>query len=67
VIGMSVADIAAAVGGDVVGGDPTIIVTGPVEYDSRLIAPGGLFVAFVGAKVDGHEFADAAVVAGAVA
>jgi UDP-N-acetylmuramoyl-tripeptide--D-alanyl-D-alanine ligase len=67
VIAMSVADIAAAVGGTVVGGGPTVEVTGPVEYDSRLLAPGGLFVAFAGAKADGHEFAGAAVAAGAVA
>jgi UDP-N-acetylmuramoyl-tripeptide--D-alanyl-D-alanine ligase len=67
VIVMSVADIAAAVGGSVVGGDPLVSVTGPVEYDSRLLSPGGLFVAFAGAKVDGHEFAGAAVAAGAVA
>jgi UDP-N-acetylmuramoyl-tripeptide--D-alanyl-D-alanine ligase len=64
---MSVAEIAAAVGGTVVGGDPAVRVIGPVEYDSRLLAPGGLFVAFAGATVDGHEFAGAAVAAGAVA
>jgi UDP-N-acetylmuramoyl-tripeptide--D-alanyl-D-alanine ligase len=43
------------------------VVTGPVEFDSRRAAPGGLFVAFPGARVDGHDFAVAAVAAGAVA
>jgi UDP-N-acetylmuramoyl-tripeptide--D-alanyl-D-alanine ligase len=42
-------------------------VTAPVEFDSRLAAPGGLFVAFPGAKVDGHDYAEKAVAGGAVA
>jgi len=42
-------------------------VTGSVEFDSRLITPGGLFVAFAGEQADGHEHAAAAVDAGAVA
>jgi UDP-N-acetylmuramoyl-tripeptide--D-alanyl-D-alanine ligase len=43
------------------------VVTGPVEYDSRRGVAGGLFVAFPGEKVDGHDFAAAAVRDGAVA
>ncbi len=66
-IPMTVAEIADAVAGQVVDGDPDIVVTGSVEYDSRLIAPGGLFVAFAGEQADGHDFAAAAVAAGAVA
>jgi len=66
-IAMTLAEIAAAVGGTVVGGDPASVVSGTVEFDSRKLAPGGLFVAFVGEKVDGHEFVPAAVGAGAVA
>jgi len=42
-------------------------VTGTVEYDSRKVGPGGLFVAFVGENADGHEFAGAAIAAGAAA
>ena len=42
-------------------------MTGSVEFDSRAVAPGGLFVAFAGEKVDGHDFAPAALAAGAVA
>ena len=37
-----------------------------VEFDTRAIGPGGLFVALPGARVDGHDFAAAAVAAGAV-
>jgi UDP-N-acetylmuramoyl-tripeptide--D-alanyl-D-alanine ligase len=42
-------------------------VDGPVEVDSRLVAPGALFVAVPGERVDGHDFAAAAVAAGAAA
>jgi UDP-N-acetylmuramoyl-tripeptide--D-alanyl-D-alanine ligase len=66
-IALSLAEIAVATGGTVVGGDPSIVVTGPVEFDSRKVGPGGLFAAFVGEKVDGHDFVPAAVSAGAVA
>ncbi len=66
-IPMSLAEIAAAVDGAVVGGDPDIVVTGAVEFDSRSICPGGLFAAFAGANADGHDFAPAALAAGAVA
>jgi UDP-N-acetylmuramoyl-L-alanyl-D-glutamate--2,6-diaminopimelate ligase len=41
-------------------------VTG-LEYDSRRVAPGYLFFAFPGARVDGREFAAQAVAKGAVA
>ncbi|MGV0791026.1 UDP-N-acetylmuramoyl-tripeptide--D-alanyl-D-alanine ligase [Mycolicibacterium sp. XJ1819] len=42
-------------------------VTGTVEFDSRAVTPGGLFLALPGAHADGHEFAAAAVQSGAVA
>jgi UDP-N-acetylmuramoyl-tripeptide--D-alanyl-D-alanine ligase len=67
VIEMSLAEVAAAVGGDVRGGDERLVVTGPVEFDSRKVSAGGLFVAIPGEKVDGHDFAAAAFDAGAVA
>ena len=66
-IPLTLAEIAAATGGELVGGEPASTVTGRVEFDSRLVGPGGLFAAFPGARVDGHDFADAAVRAGAVA
>lgn len=42
-------------------------VTGTVEFDSRKVAPGGLFLALPGARTDGHDFAETAVASGAVA
>jgi UDP-N-acetylmuramoyl-tripeptide--D-alanyl-D-alanine ligase len=66
-IAMSLADVAAAVGGRLAGADPATRVTGGVEFDSRKISPGGLFVAFPGERVDGHDYAAAAMAAGAVA
>ena len=47
--------------------NPDTHVTGFVEFDSRKIGPGGLFVAFPGARVDGHDFVDKAAEAGAAA
>ncbi|MFJ9633002.1 UDP-N-acetylmuramoyl-tripeptide--D-alanyl-D-alanine ligase [Streptomyces sp. NPDC091280] len=67
-IALSLAEIAAVVGGqthDIP--DPSVQVTGPVVRDSREVEPGSLFVAFVGERVDGHDFARAVVEAGAVA
>ncbi len=46
------------------GGDPDI--TG-INFDSRAVRPGDLFVAVSGSDRDGHEFAAAAVGGGAVA
>ncbi|BCB73891.1 hypothetical protein Pflav_003010 [Phytohabitans flavus] len=66
-IPLTLAEIAAAVDGRLDGGDPAARVTGTVEFDSRKVTPGGLFVAFPGEKVDGHDYAEAAVAAGAVA
>jgi UDP-N-acetylmuramoyl-tripeptide--D-alanyl-D-alanine ligase len=47
--------------------DPHALVTAPSAVDSREVAPGGLFAATVGARVDGHDYAAKAVAAGAVA
>ena len=66
-IPMTLGEIAAVTGGRLVHADPATVVTGGVEYDSRRVTPGGLFVAFDGEKVDGHEYAGTAVEAGAVA
>ncbi len=38
-----------------------------VEFDSRAIGPGGLFLALPGERADGHDFAAAALAAGAAA
>lgn len=66
-IQMTLAEVAAAVDGTLVGADPAACVTGSVEFDSRKVGPGGLFTAFVGERADGHDFAPAALAAGAVA
>lgn len=66
-IPLSLAEVAAATGGRLVAADPAARVTGPVEFDSRKVAPGGLFVAFSGERVDGHDYAATAIGAGAVA
>ncbi|OZV84699.1 UDP-N-acetylmuramoyl-tripeptide--D-alanyl-D-alanine ligase [Micromonospora echinospora] len=66
-IALTLAELATAVDGRLVGADPTARVRGPVEFDSRKVRPGGLFVAFDGEKVDGHDYAARAVAGGAVA
>ncbi|MFF5227219.1 UDP-N-acetylmuramoyl-tripeptide--D-alanyl-D-alanine ligase [Dactylosporangium sp. NPDC000521] len=70
-IPFTVAEITAVVGGTLHATDlpaaGAAVVDGPVEYDSRKVGPGGLFVAFAGAKVDAHDFAAKAVADGAVA
>ncbi|GAB2590236.1 UDP-N-acetylmuramoyl-tripeptide--D-alanyl-D-alanine ligase [Paractinoplanes abujensis] len=66
-IRLTLGEIAEITGGRVVHAEPGLEVTGGVEYDSRKIGPGGLFVAFEGEKADGHEFAGTAVAAGAAA
>jgi UDP-N-acetylmuramoyl-tripeptide--D-alanyl-D-alanine ligase len=47
--------------------DPAVIVAGPVVIDSRQAGPGALFAALPGERVDGHDFASAAVAGGAAA
>ena len=66
-IALSLAEIAAATGGRVDGIDGKFLVDGPVVVDSREVTPGALFVAVPGERVDGHDFAAAAVAAGAKA
>ncbi|MEV0273003.1 UDP-N-acetylmuramoyl-tripeptide--D-alanyl-D-alanine ligase [Hamadaea sp. NPDC050747] len=66
-IRMTLAEIASAVGGTLSEADSETAVTGPVEYDTRRDLTGGLFVAFPGANVDGHDFAARAVADGATA
>lgn len=66
-IPLTLAEIAEAVGGTLDGADPAATVTAAVVIDSRLVEPGGLFVARVGEAQDGHDYAGAAVEAGATA
>lgn len=67
-IALTIAQIARAVAGEVrLAGDdtPDTVVSGAVDTDSRLIEPGGIFVAKPGAETDGHLFVGAAVDKGA--
>ena len=70
-IDLTVARIAEIVGGRLADISPTDAqathVTGTVEFDSRAVAPGGLFLALPGARSDGHDFVRAAIDAGAAA
>ena len=65
-IALTVAEIANAVSGQIKG-DESVVVTGSVETDSRLVKTGSLFVAKPGDETDGHLFAPAAKESGAVA
>ncbi|MFM9033951.1 MAG: UDP-N-acetylmuramoyl-tripeptide--D-alanyl-D-alanine ligase [Mycobacterium sp.] len=70
-IDLTVAQIADIVGGRLSGITPAEAavtrVTGTVEFDSRAVGEGGLFLALPGARSDGHDFAAAAAAAGAAA
>src|SRR5271156_6719677 len=58
--GGTLADISSAAAAE-------LHVTGTVEFDSRAVGPGGLFLALPGARSDGHYPAVSAAGAGAVA
>jgi UDP-N-acetylmuramoyl-tripeptide--D-alanyl-D-alanine ligase len=67
-IRLSLDQIATIVGGELhATADSTVLVTGPVSVDSRVIDPGGLFAAIPGEHVDGHDFVADALGHGAVA
>src|SRR6266567_1943928 len=66
-IPLSLARIARVTGGQLCHGDPDAVVSGEVVIDSRRVGPGGLFAAVAGERSDGHDFAAAAVAAGATA
>ena len=69
-IPLTLTEIAAITGGTLAGPGPGLagrIVSAPVEFDSRKLQPGGLFAAFVGDRLDGHDFAEKAIADGATA
>ncbi len=70
-IDLTIAQVAEIVGGRLADISPEAAgerhITGTVEFDSRAIGPGGLFLALPGARSDGHDHAASAVAAGAVA
>lgn len=66
-IPLSLAEVASIVGGHLnTHADPDAMVSASVEFDSRKLTKGSLFVAIPGERVDGHDFAEAAIAAGAV-
>lgn len=64
-IRLTLAEVAELTGGTLTGGATDATVTGAVTLDSRTVAPGDLFVAVAGERVDGHDFLAAAGAAGA--
>ncbi|MGW8591750.1 UDP-N-acetylmuramoyl-tripeptide--D-alanyl-D-alanine ligase [Dietzia sp. NPDC055340] len=66
-IDLTLGEITEIVGGRLVGGAPSTAVTGTVEFDSRRVAEGGLFLALPGERVDGHDFVARALRSGAAA
>ena len=70
-IELSLAQVAEIVGGrlaDISSEEAAATrITGTVEFDSRAVTAGGLFLALPGARSDGHDFAAAAFAAGAAA
>lgn len=65
-IPLTLKEIAQATGGRLHNATGHETVTGSVEFDSRQVGPGGLFIAMPGERVDGHDFAATAVEQGAV-
>jgi UDP-N-acetylmuramoyl-tripeptide--D-alanyl-D-alanine ligase len=59
------ATVAEAIGGTLIGGPVPVISA--VSTDSRTVPSGALFVAIAGESFDGHDYAGAAVAAGAAA
>ncbi len=64
-IALTLHQVAAAVGGRVVG-EGSVVVTAAVVTDARLAEPGGLYVARRGEHADGHDFVTQAAERGAV-
>jgi UDP-N-acetylmuramoyl-tripeptide--D-alanyl-D-alanine ligase len=67
VIPLNCGELASIVRGELAGVEPTALVDAAVVIDSRLVVPGGLFVALPGENVDGHDFVATATATGAAA
>ncbi|HVE75079.1 MAG TPA: UDP-N-acetylmuramoyl-tripeptide--D-alanyl-D-alanine ligase [Mycobacteriales bacterium] len=70
-IAMSLLEVVRSIGTEVIGsvglGQQSTRVTGEVVTDSRRVRAGDLFIALQGERTDGHDHAQAALDAGAVA
>jgi UDP-N-acetylmuramoyl-tripeptide--D-alanyl-D-alanine ligase len=66
-IELSLAEVAQAIEGTLLKGDESLLITGSVETDSRLVKSGSLFFARPGEVTDGHLFVGAALANGAAA
>ncbi|GAA1382517.1 UDP-N-acetylmuramoyl-tripeptide--D-alanyl-D-alanine ligase [Pseudonocardia kongjuensis] len=67
-IEMTLAEVAAVTGGRLhrlTEADAAATTVTAVEFDSRVVGPGGLFLALPGERADGHDFAAAAAARGA--
>ncbi|HEY2192819.1 MAG TPA: UDP-N-acetylmuramoyl-tripeptide--D-alanyl-D-alanine ligase [Actinomycetospora sp.] len=64
-IDLTLAELARLVGGRLHRATGDERITGTVEFDSRAVGPGGLFVALPGERVDGHAYAATAAAQGA--
>ena len=64
-ISLTIAEIAKAIGAEISGLDPSAIITEYPVIDSRDAHAGTFFVALPGEKMDGNDFAEAALSAGA--
>lgn len=62
----TLAEILASINGAEALGDTKVLISG-ITHDSRKVSPGNLYVCIRGYKSDGHDFAEAAVKAGAAA
>jgi UDP-N-acetylmuramoyl-tripeptide--D-alanyl-D-alanine ligase len=60
-------EIAKIINGQILNATGDELVTAPLFIDTREIAEGGIFAAFMGDKVDGHNFAADAIRGGATA
>ncbi len=66
-IELTLGEIARTVNGTLRGAAADVPARGPVEFDSRRVSPGSLFLALPGEHADGHDFVAQAFAAGAAA
>ena len=57
-IELTIGQIASAVSGSIFRGSPEATISGAVQTDSREITKGGVFVAKLGEKEDGHKYVE---------